>query len=194
MFYDPRVTDVKTDLGLPHDPFKALVQPRPIGWISTRSKAGVDNLAPYSFFNALASAPPLVMFSANGSPHSIANARDTGVFVVNMVSEALADAMNATATQDDVDEFERAGLTKAACRMVNAPRVATAPAALECEVVQIIELPGQANCMAIGEVVGIHIDDRIMVDGKVANWHALARLGYMDYTAVRDVFSLNRPS
>ena len=193
MFYDPRVTDAKTDLGLPHDPFKALVQPRPIGWISTRSKAGVDNLAPYSFFNALASAPPLVMFSANGSPHSIANARDTGVFVVNMVSEALADAMNATATQDDVDEFERAGLTKAACRVVKAPRVATAPAALECEVVQIIELPGKANRMAIGEVVGIHLDDRIMVDGKVAHWHALARLGYMDYTAVRDVFSLNRP-
>ena len=193
MFYDPRRTDAKADLGLPHDPFKALVQPRPIGWISTRSKAGIDNLAPYSFFNALASAPPLVMFSANGSPHSIANAHETGEFVVNMVSEALAQAMNATATQDAVDEFERAGLAKAPCEVVSAPRVAIAPASLECQVVQIIELPGDANIMAIGEVVGIHIDDGIMTDGKVSNWTALARLGYMDYTAVRDVFSLNRP-
>ena len=193
MFYDPRRTNAKADLGLPHDPFKALVQPRPIGWISTRSKAGVDNLAPYSFFNALASEPPLVMFSANGSPHSLANARETGEFVVNVVTEELAQAMNVTATQDVVDEFERAGLDKAACEIVNVPRVAASPVSLECQVVQIIELPGQANVMAIGEVVGIHIDDGIMVDGQVRHWTPIARLGYMDYTAVRDVFSLKRP-
>ena len=180
-------------MGLPHDPFKALVQPRPIGWISTRSADGVDNLAPYSFFNALASAPPLVMFSANGSPHSIANARATGEFVVNMVTEELAQAMNATATQDAVDEFERAGLEKAACEVVKAPRVAIAPASLECQVVQIVELPGDANVMAIGEVVGIYIDDAVLVDGEVRNWTPIARLGYMDYTAVRDVFQIKRP-
>ncbi|MEO0392008.1 MAG: flavin reductase family protein [Pseudomonadota bacterium] len=194
MFYDPRHTDAKTDLGLPHDPFKALVQPRPIGWISSRSKAGLDNLAPYSFFNALAAAPPLVMFSANGSPHSIANAKETGVFVVNMVTEELAQAMNATATQDAVDEFERAGLAKAECERVNAPRVAASPVALECEVVDIITLPGAANIMAIGAVVGIHLDDAILVDGQVRAWTPIARLGYKDYTAVRDVFSLDRPA
>jgi len=193
MFYEPGKTNPKTDLGLPHDPFKALIQPRPIGWISTRSADGRDNLAPYSFFNALASDPPLVMFSANGSPHSIRNARTTGEFVVNMVTLELAEAMNATATRDDVDEFERAGLAKAPCNLVAAPRVAASPVSLECKLVKSLDLPGASNQMAIGQVVGIHIDEAIMVDGEVRNWTPIARLGYTDYTAVRDVFSLNRP-
>ena len=193
MFYKPGKTDPKWDLGLAHDPFKALVQPRPIAWVSTRSTDGRDNLAPYSYFNALASKPPVVMFSSNGSPHSIRNARDTGEFVVNMVSEELTDVMNATATKDDVDEFERAGLEKAACHVVAAPRVAIAPASFECKLLQIVDLPGDDNKMAIGEVVGVHINDAILVDGLVRNWTPLARLGYMDYTAVRDVFSISRP-
>ncbi|MBV6633965.1 MAG: flavin reductase family protein [Alphaproteobacteria bacterium] len=193
MFYRPGEQDPKADLGLSHNPFKALVQPRPIGWISSRSADGRDNLAPYSFFNALSDAPPLVMFSANGSPHSIRNARETGFFAVNMVSKTLFHAMNETATSDDVDEFERAGLDKAECETIPVSRVAIAPATFECKVERIVELPGKANTMAIGEVIGIHIDDQIIKDGKVSNWFALARLGYMDYTAVQDVFSKSRP-
>lgn len=193
MFYEPGKTDPKADLGLPFNPFKALIQPRPIGWISTLSGDGKANLAPYSFFNGLGDNPPMVMFASNNSPHSVANARATGEFVVNMVVEALKDQMNITSGSEDVDEFEAAGLTKVPCHVVKAPRVGESPASMECRVIQSIDLPGPDNKLTIGQVVGIHIDNAVFEDGMVRKILPLARLGYFDYTVVREVFSLQRP-
>ena len=201
MFYRPGV-DAH---GLPHNPFKALVTPRPIGWISSLDAEGRANLAPYSFFNALADAPPLVMYASNGGKigldegkDTVANLRATGEFVVNVVPFRLRDAMNASSGNHPagVDEFELAGLEKAASQVVAPPRVAEAPAALECKVWRIIELPGEANVMVIGEVLGVHIDDAVIVGGKVdvTLFQPLSRLGYRDYAAVTEVFSLKRPN
>ena len=200
MFYRPG----QDDHGLPHNPFKAMVSPRPIGWISTLDEAGRANLAPYSFFNALADAPPMVMFSntgtkpdQEGAKDSASNARRTGEFVVNIVSHALKDAMNVTsgAYEAGKDEFEIAGLEKAACETVAPPRVAAAPGAFECKVWQVLDLPGQGNVAVIGEVVGVHINDVVLRDGifDVLAYKPLARLGYRDYTAVSELFALNRP-
>jgi flavin reductase (DIM6/NTAB) family NADH-FMN oxidoreductase RutF len=200
MFYRPG----RDPHGLAHDPFKALVAPRPIGWISTRDAEGRPNLAPYSFFNALADRPPLVMYASNGGKagtgerkDTLANVRATGEFVVNVVPLALRDAMNASSAPLPAgeDEFRRAGLTAAACREVGAPRVAEAPAALECRLWRIVELPGEGNAMAIGEVVGVHVDPAVLRDGKVdvTLYRPLARLGYRDYAAVERVFALDRP-
>lgn len=198
MFYEPK----KNDHGLPHGPFKALVAPRPIGWISTLGSDGVANLAPYSFFNGVSDDPPVVMFSSAGIKDSLSNAEATGEFVCNIVSYALRDAMNASSADvgAGVDEFELAGLQKAACRMVRAPRVADAPAALECRTIKIVDLPGQDGQpnfyrVVFGLVVGIHIADDALVDGLVdaKRLNQLARLGYHDYSAVDKVFSLARP-
>ncbi|MEO1551828.1 MAG: flavin reductase family protein [Pseudomonadota bacterium] len=200
MFYRPGLDDH----GLPHNPFKAMVSPRPIGWISTLDGQGRANLAPYSFFNALADAPPMVMFSntgakpdRDGAKDSVVNIRETGEFVANIVSHALKDAMNASSAGYDagVDEFEMAGLEKAACQVVAPPRVASAPGAFECKLWQVIDLPGAHNVMVIGEVVGVHIDDAVLKDGifDVLAYSPLARLGYRDYAAVTDLFSLSRP-
>ena len=200
MFYRPDIDDH----GLQHNPFKAIVSPRPIGWISTVDAKGRANLAPYSFFNALSDNPPMVMFSSTGgkldqayAKDTVANIRDTGEFVVNIVSFALKDQMNATSAGLDagVDEFERAGLTKADCNQVKPPRVASSPAALECKLFKIIDLPGENNVMVIGQVVGIHLDDTVIVNGifDVTRYNPLARLGYTDYTTVNEVFSLKRP-
>ena len=188
---------------LPHNPFKAIVAPRPIGWISTRGSMG-DNLAPYSFFNAVADTPPQVMFSSitakpdrDGTKDTIAQIRETGVFCCNIVSYALRDAMNATsaALPAGEDEFAAAGLEKAECRQIDCPRVAAAPAALECRVTQVIRLAGAHNIMVIGEVVGVHIDDAVLKDGifDVSAIATLSRLGYRDYAAVRELFPLDRP-
>lgn len=200
MFYRPGLDPH----GLPHNPFKALVAPRPIGWISSRDAQGRINLAPYSFFNAIADAPPMVMYASTGrkvgrdeGKDTVANIRATGEFVVNIVSFALRDAMNATsgAYASGADEFDVAGLAAAPCRVVAAPRVAEAPASLECRAWRVIDLPGAANTMVIGEVVGVHIADDVLLDGlvDVTRYQPLARLGYRDYAAVRDVFPLNRP-
>ncbi len=199
MFYEP-----KNGHGLPHNPFGAIIAPRPIGWISTRSASGQDNLAPYSFFNAVAYEPPQVMFaSTSGKPDrdegkdTVGNIRDTGFFCVNVVSEALKDAMNATsaALPRDRDEFSVAGLDRAECQTIPCSRVVASPAALECKLVQIVELPGKMNRMVIGEVTGIHLRDDCLIDGKfdVTRFALLARLGYRDYTTVRDAFELSRP-
>jgi flavin reductase (DIM6/NTAB) family NADH-FMN oxidoreductase RutF len=200
MFYNPA-----DGHGLPHDPFKAIVSPRPIAWVSTRDDQGRDNLAPYSFFNAIADAPPQVMFSSTGhkadrgdTKDSVGNIRETGVFVVNIVGYDLRDAMNATSTgapRED-DEFAIAGLTKAEAKAINCAYVAQAPAALECRMTQIIELAGQSNRMVIGEVVGVHLNDDYMVDGilDVTRYQPLARMGYRDYARVAEVFALNRPT
>jgi len=193
--------------GLKHNPFKALVTPRPIGWISTLSADGTPNLAPFSYFNAVTDFPPTLVFGCNG-PHpegdtkdTAANCRDTGEFVANIVTEELTHQMNASAAHipRDQSEFEAAGLTAAASEMVKAPRVKESPVNLECKVVQIVQLassnPKIVNNLVIGTVVGIHIDERILRDGMVdmAVYRPLARLGYMDYTVVDNVFSLDRP-
>ncbi|PWG17848.1 flavin reductase family protein [Salibaculum griseiflavum] len=190
--------------GLPHNPFSAIVTPRPIGWISTRGADGVDNLAPYSFFNAVAYVPPQVMFAStsakpdrDGTKDSVANIRDTGVFAVNVVEYAAREAMNQTSGAWDkgVDEFDDAGIAKAECETIDCPRVADAPASLECRLTRIIELPGAANIVVFGEVTGVHMRDDCLVDGRfdVTRYTPLARLGYRDYTAVREVFPLVRP-
>lgn len=193
--------------GLKHNPFKALVSPRPIGWISTLGTDGSMNLAPFSYFNAVTDFPPTVLFGCNG-PHpegdikdTAANARDTGEFVVNMVTADLKDQMNASSAHvsRSVSEFEKAGLTPVPSELVAAPRVKESPVNLECRLVQVIQLrstsPKIVNNLVIGEVIGIHIDERIIKDGMIdmASYRPLARLGYMDYTIVEETFSMDRP-
>ncbi|SFR32734.1 NADH-FMN oxidoreductase RutF, flavin reductase (DIM6/NTAB) family [Yoonia tamlensis] len=199
MFYQP-----ENGHGLPHNPFNAVVSPRPIGWISTRGSDGHDNLAPYSFFNAVAYEPPQVMFSStsakadrNGTKDSVAQIRETGVFAVNIVEYAARAAMNVTSGAYDksVDEFAQANLAKAACETINCARVADAPATLECKVTQIVPLAGPTGFAVFGEVTGVHLRDDCIIDGKfdVAAFGMLARMGYQDYAVVRDVFTLKRP-
>lgn len=191
MFYRPA-----DGHGLPHNPFNAIVAPRPIGWISSRGGMG-DNLAPYSFFNAVAYVPPQVVFSSTGAKDSLTNLRETGVFAVNVVAEAMWAAMNETSAPvaRGSDEFALAGIARAECRQIDCPRVADAPAALECRVVQIIPLLGRDNWLVQGEVVGVHLRDDCVVNGRfdVTRFNPVARLGYRDYAVVREVVELIRP-
>jgi flavin reductase (DIM6/NTAB) family NADH-FMN oxidoreductase RutF len=188
--------------GLAHDPFKAIVSPRPIGWIGSKGKDGSLNLAPYSFFNAVSDRPKLVMFSSSGRKHSFRNASETGEFTCNFVSRHMLEKMNmsSAAVAYDVDEFALSGLTAKTGELVDAPYVAEAFAALECKVTEIIEpksLSGEPseNVMVFGQVVGIHIDEAILRDGRIDMGLAqpIARLGYMDYSESSDVFELFRP-
>ena len=199
MFYRPAEGH-----GLPHNPFNAIVTPRPIGWISTRGADGSENLAPYSFFNAVAYVPPQVMFAStsakpdrDGTKDSVANIRETGVFCVNIVEYAMRDAMNQSSGPWDkgTDEFALAGLTRVRCETIPCSRVAGAPAALECRLTREVVLPGAANVTVFGEVTGIHLRDDCVVSGTfdVTRFQPLARCGYRDYAVVREVFSLNRP-
>lgn len=199
MFYEP-----KDGHGLPHNPFNAIVTPRPIGWISTKGSDGRENLAPYSFFNAVAYVPPQVMFASTSAKpdrentkDSVGNIRETGVFCVNIVEYAARDVMNVTSEGfgREIDEFEAAGLTKEACQVVDCSRVAGAPAALECRMTQIVKIEGESNYVVFGEVVGVHMRDDCLVDGTfdVTRYQPLSRMGYRDYTVVRDVFTLARP-
>ncbi len=197
MFYEP-----KNGHGLPHNPAKAIVSPRPIGWISTLSKGGVANLAPYSFFNMISDSPFLVMFSSDGVKDSARNAVDTGEFVANLASRVLAEAVNASSIDapSEISEFGHAGIEMAASRIVNAPRVAAAHAALECKVTQAfhpLDAAGNEvdNFMIIGEVVGVHIDEAVLTNGLFDASRAgnLARLGYFDYLAVDELFQMRRP-
>ena len=199
MFYRP-----EDGHGLPHNPFNAIVTPRPIGWISTRDADGVRNLAPYSFFNAVAYVPPQVMFAStgtkpdqDGTKDSVANIRATGEFCVNIVSEALKDAMNASSATlpAESDEFEAAGLTAAPCETIGCDRVAESPANLECRLTQIVKLEGKSNFVVFGEVTGIHMRDDCLKDGRfdITTYRPLSRLGYRDYTVIRDLFELARP-
>lgn len=200
MFYEPTRRD--KDI-LPHDPLKAIAAPRPIGWISTLSETGVANLSPYSFFNAVSSDPDMVMFSSAGWKDSVTNAKATGEFVCNYVSEELASAMNQSSVTapSDVDEFNFAQIEKADCRIVKPPRVAKAPSALECKVTKIIDLDRADGAkgtyvMVIGEIVGVHInDDFITADGRfdVAKARPVTRLGYRDYGAFGEIFEMIRP-
>lgn len=197
MFYE---TD-ENKHGLRHDPFKALIAPRPIGWISTLSSDGVLNLAPYSYFNGVSDRPKLVMFSSGGRKHSVENAEKTGEFVCSMATYDLKDEMNLTSAQvgPEVNEMELAKLESAPSKMVKPPRVAKSPAALECKYHQTIALPGEngldGNYLVIGQVVGIYIADEFIAEGMVdiTKYRPIARLGYMDYAVVDEVFSMNRP-
>lgn len=199
MFYEP-----KNGHGLPHNPFNAVVSPRPIAWVATRGEDGQDNLAPYSFFNAVAYVPPQIMFASTSAKpdrgdtkDSVANIRDTGVFAVNIVEYAARDIMNQTSGpwERERDEFSLAGVDKAECATIPCPRVADSPATLECKLTQIVQLPGEANFTVFGEVIGVHLRDDCVVDGKfdVTAFNPLTRLGYRDYSVIREVFSLQRP-
>ena len=194
------------EAGLSFSPIKAIVSPRPIGWISSCGKDGTINLAPYSYFNAISELPPMVMFSSAPSGNaqhkdSLRNVIETEEFVVNVVSAALGDAMNITSADlaYGQNEFTAAGLEMADCQTVKVPRVAAAPAALECKLWKVIELPipetGGAGVMVIGLITGIHIADETVKDGKidVTSYQPLARLGYMDYARIDDVFAMPRP-
>ena len=166
-FYEP-----KNGHGLKHDPFNAIVAPRPIGWISSRGGNGNINLAPYSFFNGFCYKPPIVGFSSTSRKDSVQNIEETGEFVWNLATMDLAIQMNATAAHvpRDVNEFDIAGLTQAPCRLVNVPRVAESPVSFECKLAQIIQLQGANGekaqaWLTLGEVVGIHLDMALVKDG-----------------------------
>ncbi len=197
MFYQP-----KDGHGLPHNPAKAIVSPRPIGWISTCDAAGNINLAPYSFFNMLSDDPFLVWFSSDGAKDSATNAELTGEFVASLATGNLAAQVVATSVDapHGVDEFGYAGLTHAPSRLVRPPRVAQAAAALECKVTEVMRPRGLggrggSSIVVIGEVVGVHIDDAALTGGlfDVVKAGNLSRLGYLDYSTVETVFPLRRP-
>ena len=203
MFYE---TSLKNH-GLPRDPFKSCVVPRPIGWISTIDLSGVANLAPFSYFNAVSGVPPHVMFSPGGlgpegkAKHSLLNAEATGEFVVNVVSRQLAQQMVQTsvAASSDIDEFELAGLSKEPSKLVKPPRVAGAPIHLECKYWKTIAMPqsdGSPCHMVIGQVVGVHIADEIIDDDglvDVLRFEPVARLGYRKYTSINSIFEIELP-
>jgi flavin reductase (DIM6/NTAB) family NADH-FMN oxidoreductase RutF len=193
VFYTPAHRD--RDL-LPHDPFKAFVAPRPIGWVSTVGQGGEVNLAPYSYFNAVSDNPPTVMFSSDGPKDSSTFAQATEEFVWNLVTYDLREAMNQTSAMlpRGQSEFEFAGLEMAPSRLVAPPRVAATPVAFECKVVHRVQLP--RNIVTFGEVVGVHVDERHIVDGRfdTAGVRPIARCGYRgDYTTVTELFEMIRP-
>jgi flavin reductase (DIM6/NTAB) family NADH-FMN oxidoreductase RutF len=201
LFYTPDKRDKSI---LRHDPFKAIIAPRPIGWVTTMGKDGAINLAPYSFFNAIADNPPMLAFSSNGVKDSIAFAQETREFVWNMPTWDLRNEMNATsATLPRGDnEFVHAGLEMAPCNLVKPPRVAKSPVALECKVADIIRLRNKDgaeidNWLCIGQVVGVHIDPAyISEDGvlQVTEMKPIARCGYLaDYTVLDELFQMERP-
>jgi flavin reductase (DIM6/NTAB) family NADH-FMN oxidoreductase RutF len=205
MFYDT----ARRDHGMTQDPLTALIVPRPIGWISTLDGQGRVNLAPYSFYNAVSASPPMVYFSTTGTygdnptKHSRRNAEETGEFVVNMVSAVLAKQMNITTSMVDygVDEMKLAGLTPAPSRYVKPPRVAESPIALECKYWKTIEMPieegreRQQATVVFGRVVGIHVDDSIVKNGRIDTlaFKPVARLGYSEYTTTENVWRMPRP-
>lgn len=188
-----------------NDAYKLLVTaivPRPIAFVSTISKNGIFNLAPFSFFNGFCGDPPIVGFSPNNNPpkDSLVNARDTGEFVVNIVTETIAEKMNLTSGRYpyEVDEFPIAGLTPAACNIVKAPRVLESPISMECKVTQIIELSNrpEANSLVLGQVVYFHVDDAVLDErGRIdpVKLHAIGRLGGTAYCRTTDVFHMTRP-
>jgi flavin reductase (DIM6/NTAB) family NADH-FMN oxidoreductase RutF len=191
--------------GLRHDPFKALVAPRPIGWIATLAPDGTPNLAPYSFFNSIADKPPMIMFASSGRKDSLENLERSGEFTCSLATWDLREAMNMTsaAVPPDVDEFRLAGLQAAPSRYVKPPRVARSPAALECRLWKTLQLPAPAAhphsgyWLVLGTVVGIYIDDAAIRDGRfdTAAVRPLARMGYMDYAVVtpETTFEMKRP-
>lgn len=195
--------------GLPHNPFKALVAPRPIAWISSLSDDGIVNVAPYSFYNAVSDQPPIVFFAPNGPSRaegvkdSQRNAEETGEFVVNVPTWDLREKMNETSAPmpPEVSEAEVAGLKLAESRLVKPPRLADSPVSLECRYLQTLEFPAEGtmrgNYVVFGQVIGLHIDAAAVTEAGLVDptrYKPLARLGYMDYAAVEAIFSMPRPS
>ena len=200
IFFEPQSRDRKI---FPHDPFKALVTPRPIGWISTVSAKGELNLAPYSYFNAFSSSPPIVGFSSEGDKDSSTFAVETGEFVWSMATWELRDQMNATAASlaRGESEFKHARLESAPSRLVRPPRVAASPAAFECRVTEVVKLKDldgrdSGRRLVLGRVVGIHVAERFVRQGRVdsAAMRPIARGGYDEYSVVEQVFSMPRPA
>lgn len=200
MFIEPHLRDKTT---MPWDPFKALIVPRPVGWVSTMNKAGAVNLAPFSFFNAFSTVPPIIGFCGEGRKDSVAFAEESREFVWNMATYDLRLKMNETSAPlpRGESEFLHAGLATAPSRLVRPPRVAASPAAMEAKVLDIVQLhnlEGEkvSRFLVLGQVVGIYIDDRFVVDGiiQIAKMQPIARLGYQDYAVVDEVFSLERPA
>ena len=201
MFY----TTQANDHGFPHDPFKAIVTPRPIGWIGSVDKDGVANLAPHSYFNAISDNPYFVIFGSITYKDTVRNIEDTGDFTCSLVSEDMFDAMNSSSVpvEPKVDEFNLAGIKKQESNLVKSPFVSGCCAALECKLWKTIDIPGTdrsnltGNYSIIGEVVGIHINDEYIENGMFNTKKArpVARLGYMDYGVVgeENIFSKNRP-
>lgn len=205
MFYRPG----QDEHGLPRNPFNALITPRPIAWVSTRSAAGVANLAPFSFFQGAAYEPPIISIAFTGAKlgahkgerkDTLANIRETKDFAVSIVPAALKEAMNASAAHLGIgeSEFAVAGVTEAECRTITAPRVAESPATFECRLVRLVELPNEGpgeNVTVFGRVLGVHISETILTDGFVdpRKFHPLARMGYLDYAEITEVFAMNRP-
>jgi flavin reductase (DIM6/NTAB) family NADH-FMN oxidoreductase RutF len=199
-FYEPRLGH-----GLPHDPFNAIVGPRPIGWISSHDAQGRLNLAPYSFFNAFNYTPPIVGFCSIGAKDTLHNVRQTGEFAWNLVTRPLAEPMNisCTAVPPEVDEFALAGLTPVASRVISVPRVAESPVSFECRVTQVIQLQGVdgtqvSSWLTLGEVVAVHIDKALLKDGiydTAAARPILRGGGPADYFEVtpEQLFRMRRP-
>lgn len=197
-FYDP-----SGNHGLPHDPFKAILAPRLIGWIASRSAEGRLNLAPYSFFGAFSANPKIIGFSSEGYKDTIRNIEETGEFTWNFVSRPLADAMNLSAAPvgPDVNEFSLSGLTEAAGRHVSVPHVGESPAALECKLLHVLrlhDLRGEptSNWVAFGQVVGVHIRRDFLNDGlfDLRSAQPVLRAGYRgDYAVIGEMFEMIRP-
>lgn len=197
MFYD-----VAKGHGLPHDPVKALIAPRPIGWICAVSAKNETNLAPYSFFNQVSDRPHMVMFSSGGRKDALTFIEETGEFTCSIVSWEQRDAMNRTSAPlpRGQNEFDYAGLQPEPSVLVRPPFVRGAPAALECKLVRVVELTPldgspAGYTMAIGQVVGVHIDDRVLRDGLVDSLalQIVSRAGYHDYFLADNKFALTRP-
>jgi flavin reductase (DIM6/NTAB) family NADH-FMN oxidoreductase RutF len=203
VYYQPGITNH----GLPRDPFKSCVIPRPIGWISTISREGVHNLAPFSQFQNLTFDPPYVMFASNQNTtgrrkDTVINTEQTGEFVWNMATYELREAVNKSAEEvaPDVDEFDIAGVTKAASNTVKPARVAESPVHFECKYHTTVRLPGNGTMgtvdVVFGRVIGIHIKDEVIgPDGRmdVLKVRPIARLGYQDYTSIESIFSMVIP-
>jgi flavin reductase (DIM6/NTAB) family NADH-FMN oxidoreductase RutF len=200
LFFEPHARDRTL---FPHDPFKAMIIPRPIGWISTMSRAGAVNLAPYSYFNGFSTTPMIVGFSSEGEKDSQAFAIESGEFVWSMATYGLREQMNATSAplERGRNEFEHAGLETAPSRLVKPPRVRASPAALECKVTQVVRLTDVAGAdatrvLVLGQVVGMHVDERFLKNGRLdaVAMQTIARCGYDEYTVIERVFSLTRPA
>ena len=193
--------------GLAHNPLKAIVTPRPIGWISSRGANGSVNLAPYSYFNAVCDDPAMVMFSAETlaggqRKDSLRNIEETGEFVVNIVGEAQFDAMNISSGNYPYgeNEFIHAGLEMVESQTVAVPRAGGVPAALECRLQDTVTLPRNAEdkgyVMVLGQVTGLYVDEAVVVDGRISydKFVPISRLGYRDYGRTTDIFTAMRPS
>lgn len=205
MFYRPG----QDGHGLPRNPFNALITPRPIAWIASRDSDGRDNLAPFSFFSGAGYEPPMVSTAFTGAKlgdqegapkDTLANVEATGVYSLNIVPTAMKDAMNASAAHlaAGESEFAAAGVTPVPCEEIDCMRVAESPATFECRLVHVANLPNEGpgrNATIFGQVVGIHISDRILKDGFVdpASYQPLARMGYLDYATITEVFTMKRP-